>query len=113
MGVDKDIDNERLVCMKRACEEARLREEAVEVYEQRQLVKADSIPPLIPHTKNSIALASESRIPPLPKQKGALSPSSSGSSMQNSRFPAAYANILCSGSSRIPAAPAPPPVASY
>jgi hypothetical protein len=129
--VDKDIDNERLTCMKRACEEARLREEAVEVFESRQMVQSESIPPLIPLANDprdtvtpfkqrangdaSVAMSYESRMPPMPKQKGALSPSSSGSSVQkpHSRFPAAYANLLCSSNSRLPSAPAPPPVACF
>lgn len=97
---DMDPDIERLTSMKRACEEARLREEAVEVYERGYMANGklagNEIVVALPRAVSS-SLAKESKIPALPKQKGAVTPSSSvGSSLQNSRtrFPGASVPYL-------------------
>lgn len=58
-------DDPRVNSMKRACEEARLREEAVEVYERGEKAKADDGLPRVV----SASLSPESKIPPLPRQR--------------------------------------------
>jgi len=61
---DSDPEAERLMSMKRACEEARLREAAVETYERDKLTNIN----LDLHRITSNTLPTESQIPPLPIQ---------------------------------------------
>lgn len=86
-----DADDERVACMKRACQEARLRELAVEASERR--ARDGGVP-----RATSSSLTMESQIPPLPLQNGSLTPSSSMGSRQF--YPAAYG--YCGGLSRGP-----------
>lgn len=76
-----DPDEERVASMKRACEEARLREEAVEVYERGKLAVDDV------GLQRANSLATECKMPPIPDS--ALARQSSSMKQPQFRFPTA------------------------
>merc|ERR1712232_397791 len=88
---DEDQETQRLLSMKRACEEAHLREQAVEVYEKgKQTPASDELPPL----------GVEASMPLFPRQ-GASVPSQNHSS--RCRFPVAPLpkTAICNGESQV------------
>lgn len=74
---DEDPDTKRILSMKRACEEAHLREQAVEVYERNQMSTAESMHELPP-------LGVEATMPLFPRQGSSVPGHSS-----RCRFPVA------------------------
>lgn len=87
---DDDQETQRLISMKRACEEANLREQAVEVYERSQMSTDESAHELPP-------LGVEARMPIFPRQGSSVPSVPSVNHSSRCRFPVApLPKTICS-----------------